>query len=140
MNDDEQHLNLLAIFHYVVAGITALGGCFPIIHLGVGIAILSGSFRPEPNDPAATTFIGWMFTGIAGAIIIVMWSLAIVVLIGGRCLHQRRRPTFCLVVAGLECVLVPFGTVLGVFTIIVLLRPSVRQLFGEQDGSAVAGG
>jgi hypothetical protein len=29
----------------------------------------------------------------------------------------------------LSCVFFPFGTVLGVFTIIVLARPSFRELF-----------
>jgi hypothetical protein len=31
---DEQHLQLLAIFHYVVGGMTALFACMPLIHLG----------------------------------------------------------------------------------------------------------
>ena len=35
---------------------------------------------------------------------------------------------YCLVVAAVECMLVPFGTVLGVLTIIVLNRPSVKAL------------
>jgi hypothetical protein len=29
---------------------------------------------------------------------------------------------------------VPFGTVLGIFTIVVLTRPSVRAMFGPQPG------
>jgi hypothetical protein len=33
------------------------------------------------------------------------------------------------VMAGVECIFAPFGTVLGVFTIIVLMRESVKQLF-----------
>jgi hypothetical protein len=36
-----------------------------------------------------------------------------------------------LVGAALACTLMPFGTVLGVFTIIVLSRPSVRVLFSQ---------
>ena len=128
MNDDEQHLKLLSIFHYVLAGMSALTGCFPIFHLAIGIAVVSGRFSPEPNDPAVATLMGWMFTGVAGAMIVAMWSLAVVLVWAGRCLQEKRRPTFCLVVAGLECLMMPFGTVLGVFTIIVLMRPSVRRL------------
>jgi len=138
MNDDVQHLKLLCIFHYVVAGITTVIGCFPIIHLVFGIAVLSGRISPEPNDPIAASFMGWMFTGIAGVMITAMWSFAISVAFAGRCLQQRRRWTFCLVVAGLECMMMPLGTVLGVFTIIVLLRPSVRYLFGEVGDSAAS--
>lgn len=36
---------------------------------------------------------------------------------------------FALVVAGLDCVRIPVGTALGVFTISVLLRDSVRQSY-----------
>ena len=57
----------------------------------------------------------------------------------GRFLAQRAYYTFCFVVAALECVFVPFGTVLGVFTIVVLQRPAVKEMFGmtiRGDGSA----
>ena len=36
---------------------------------------------------------------------------------------------YCLVMAGIECLFMPFGTVLGVFTIIVLMRESVKEMF-----------
>jgi len=35
-------------------------------------------------------------------------------------------------VAGAACLMMPFGTVLGVFTIIVLMRESVKEMFGRQ--------
>ena len=38
---------------------------------------------------------------------------------------------YCLVVAAIECLFIPFGTVLGVFTIVVLNRSSVRSLFRD---------
>ena len=133
MNDDLQHLKLLSIFHYVVAVFTALTGCFPVFHLAIGVALLSGQMPNQAADPVPAEVMGWMFTGIAGAVIVVMWSLAAVIFCSGRSLQNHRRHTFCLVVAGLECLLMPFGTVLGIFTIIVLLRPSVRQLFDEAE-------
>ena len=36
-----------------------------------------------------------------------------------------------MVVACLSCLQLPFGTALGVFTLIVLLRPGAKLLFGE---------
>jgi len=39
---------------------------------------------------------------------------------------------FCFVVACIECLFMPFGTVLGAFTIIVLMRPSVKNLFAQR--------
>jgi hypothetical protein len=33
----EEQLRLLSIFHYVVAGLSALFACIPIIHLALGL-------------------------------------------------------------------------------------------------------
>jgi hypothetical protein len=56
-------------------------------------------------------------------------SLAALLAVAGRRLKQRRSHTFCLVVAGLTCMNMPLGTVLGVFTLVVLTRPGVREAF-----------
>lgn len=125
MNQDEEHLRLLSIFHYIVGGLSALGGCFPVIHLVVGVAIASGALGPE----GPPTFFGWFFAGLAAFGILVGWSLAVVIALAGRFLARRTHYTFCFMVAAVECVFVPIGTVLGVFTIIVLNRTSVRALF-----------
>jgi hypothetical protein len=55
--------------------------------------------------------------------------LGILTIVSGRLISLRRRRTFSLVVAGINCASFPFGTVLGVFTFIVLARPSVRALY-----------
>jgi len=46
--------------------------------------------------------------------------------------------TYCLVVAGVECILVPFGTVLGVLTLIVLSKESVKTIFENGPPSSIA--
>ena len=51
----------------------------------------------------------------------------------GNRLKNHTNYTYCLVVDAIACTFVPFGTVLGVFTIIVLVRPSVKALFGIQS-------
>jgi hypothetical protein len=131
--EDEEHLRLLAIFHYVVAGMQFLFASFPVIHLAVGLAILFApeSFSSSKGEPSPK-FIGLFFTLFAAAWMLVGYSLAACTVVAGRYLKQRRRRLFCLVVAGLMTAMcMPFGTVLGVFTIIVLMRPSVKTAFGE---------
>ena len=123
MNQDEQYLKLLSIFHYVVGGLAALFACIPIIHLSIGIAMLVGAID---NAPA---FIGLMFVVMAAVSITLGWTLAVCIIIAGRLLAKRKRYIFCLVIAAISCMFMPFGTVLGVFTIIILMRPSVKELF-----------
>ena len=54
---------------------------------------------------------------------------AFVLALAGRSLSRRKHYWFAFVVACIECIFVPFGTILGVFTIIVLSRQSVKTLF-----------
>ncbi len=131
MNDDLAHLRLLSIFHYVVAGVVALFSLFPVIHLVMGILMVTGHFPDDKRSDPAPEFIGWFFIAIACAIIFAGLSFAFCVLLAGRFLARRRHYFFCLVVAAVACMFMPFGTVLGVFTIVVLLRPSVKELFGQ---------
>jgi hypothetical protein len=134
---DAEHLRLLSIFHYIVAGFAALLGTFPLIHLTVGILMLRGDLD-QPGKPGPPAAIGWVFVLIAGVMIVMGWTSAVLLALAGRMLARRRGYTFCLIAAGVACILVPFGTVLGVFTIVVLMRPSVKRLFGiVADGSAV---
>ena len=50
-------------------------------------------------------------------------------LISGFCISARKHRTFSIAVAAINCLHIPLGTVLGVFTIIVLMRDSVRDVY-----------
>jgi hypothetical protein len=127
---DREHLRILAICHYVLGGLCFLVGCFPMIHLAVGVAIVTGAMPgPPAGAPFPAEFFGWLFIGIASAVIAFYWGLGLALIQAGTCLRQTRWRTFCIVVAGFACLFQPLGTILGVFTIIVLVRPSVREAF-----------
>ena len=128
MTEDERQLELLSIFHYIVGGITALLACFPLIHVALGLAMVFGDLNGEPPPP----FMGWLFVAIGGALVVSGWAMAGLIIAAGRKLKRRTSRTYCLVVAGLECLIMPFGTILGVFTIIALSKDSVRNLFEAQ--------
>ncbi len=134
MDTDNNHLNILSIFHYVFAGITGISACFPIFHLIMGLSMLFGNFYPEEvgaEIPFPFEMFGLMFTLIPAAIIIIGWVFAIAIAISGYFLSKRRNYLYCLTVAGISCVFMPFGTILGVFTIVVLMKDDVKDLFND---------
>ena len=92
--------------------------------------MVSGAYflRTRTGDGPAVV-IGWIFLIGGSTFILIGWTYAIAMFFAGRCLQSHRRPTFCFVIAVLSCLHAPIGTVLGVFTIIVLQRPSVKELF-----------
>ncbi len=133
---DKEQLKLLGIFSFVIAGLGVAGLAF----LGLHYLIMSTVFdnpamwqkamadqkNPAPFDP--TQFFNvfrYFYLLFAG------WGMASIIgnLIAGYCLRQQRDRTFCLIVAGFNCINFPFGTALGVFSLIVLVRESVRLKF-----------
>jgi hypothetical protein len=125
----EEHLRLLAIFHYVVGGLAALFACFPVLHLVMGIFFLVAPAESDRKGGIPPALFGWFFVVLASVMIVGGWTLAALVVMAGRFLARRRHYMFCTVVAAIECAFMPFGTVLGVFTIIVLMREGVREAF-----------
>jgi hypothetical protein len=138
MNADHDHLRLLSLFHYILAGLTACMACFPIIHLAMGIMILTnpdllnGQGNQPPPPKEFTAIFGLMFTIIPALMIALGWIYAFCLFLAGKNLKRRSHYTFCFVIAVISCLFAPFGTVLGVFTLVVLLRSSVKSLFEQQ--------
>lgn len=130
MTQDEQHLDLLAVFHYVVGGLTALFSCMFLLHIAMGVAMLCGAF--DGND-APPDFFGWLFIVFPSIMVVAGWTLAGFIIAAGRKLKKRTSYTLCLIVAGIECIVMPFGTVLGVFTLVLLSRESVKALFVDNQ-------
>lgn len=128
MNQDQEHLRLLSIFHYIVGGIAALFSFLPVIHLVLGILFLVAPHRMG-GSPPPPQFLGWIFIMMGGGFMLIGWAFAVCLILAGRYLVRQKHYIFCLVIASLNCLFMPFGTVLGVFTIIVLMRPSVKAQF-----------
>jgi hypothetical protein len=137
MDQDREHIKLLAVFHYVVAAFVALFSLLPVVHLVIGLGMVTGSLASRPAEPGAAIF-GWFFVVFAGFFIVCGLAFAGCLAYAGKSLTEQKRYLFCIVVAGLSCMFAPFGTVLGVFTLIVLLRPSVKALFGYDQPAAPA--
>ncbi len=132
MNDDLQHLRYLTLGHYIGAAITALFACFPLIHFSIGLTMLLMPPEMVGVEPFPTRWLGLMFALIGGAAVLFGWAFAVLIFIAGRSLAARKRYMFCFVIAALCCAFIPLGTVLGVFTILVLMRPTVKAMFQEQ--------
>ncbi len=160
---DEAHLGLISVFHYVLAGLYLLGIGFVILHFMVMtmifrmaetqslktppavVAVAPESPAPEttsgetivfspvtvaPVTPAVNPFpkefIPFMI-GIYSVIGLLLVILCIGNILSGLFIRKRKNRTFSFVIAGVNCLQIPFGTALGVFTFIVLSRISVKM-------------
>jgi cytochrome bd-type quinol oxidase subunit 2 len=138
MSQDREHLQLLAIFHYVVAGLAALFSFFPLLYTTVGAVFIFAARHgtAKPGEDLPPEFLGWIFAVLGSLLFLIGIAMAICILIAGRSLALRKRYSFAFVMACIECLFIPFGTILGAFTIVVLSRESVRELFSVANAKA----
>jgi len=138
MNQDREHLRLLAIFHYVGAGLAALFSFFPLLYTTIGAIFIFAARHgtPKPGEELPPEFLGWIFVGVGSFLFLLGVAMAICILIAGRCLSRNKHYTIALVMACIECLIIPFGTILGIFTMIALLREPVKELFAATQTPA----
>lgn len=102
------------------------------VALGILIAVNPSIFKsPDGDGVPFPPIMGLAIAAFAATFVLTGWLLGGLTIYSGRCLKRRRYRMLSLIVAGIQCAFVPLGTVLGVLTIIVLQRDSVRRLYGE---------
>ena len=73
--------------------------------------------------------IGFLFVILGGGIVLIGWTVGGLTAYAGRCLQRRQHRLLTFIMAGINCLHVPFGTALGVCTFLVLQRPTVEALY-----------
>lgn len=122
---DSEHLRTLSICHYVLSAMKAGLGLILFLPLLGGILLLANpGGRGTPPPGAAVLFIVGASVGI-----LLHAAAAVFLFLSGRNLASRKRHALCMIVSIGICVFAPLGTILGVFTLLVLTRPSVKAQF-----------
>ncbi len=145
--ENAEHLSALSIGHFVLSAVALLGAA-PMLMYGVAGTKLMDEFGSDlsmamgniPGQPGGDLFggspdamvqeLGTLLTTMMVAVVLLSVVSAVHLLVVGVMIRQRRWWTFCYLTGWGECLMFPFGTILGIFTIIVLSRPSVKRLFG----------
>ncbi len=145
--EDTEHLSALSIGHFILAGVALLGAVPTLLYgvagaklmdeFGSDLSMAMGDISGQPGiDPfgggsdAMLQDLSTMVTSLIVAAILLAVVSAVHLFVVGWKLRQRRWWTFCYLTGWGECLMFPFGTILGIFTIVVLSRSSVKQLFG----------
>lgn len=127
---DADHLKLLSIFHYVLGGLAVVGLGFLFMHWLMMHSLFANPemWKDQKNGPPpreVMMIFKWFYLFFGSCIVVHGLLNAL----SGWLILQRRARMFSLVISGLNCIAFPFGTTLGVFTFIVLLRSSVQELY-----------
>jgi hypothetical protein len=137
MDTTTHDLKLLSIGYYIQGGLTV---GYALLFLA-WVAFVGASFAAGIAGQRASSPPPQQVTGIlapAGVFIALMMLLGLLSglaqIYAGWALRKYKHRTLMLVIAAMTCLAFPYGTVLGIFTFAVLLRPSADRLFGVPTG------
>lgn len=135
MEENTRYLNILAIFHFIVASILGLLSCLPLINLFIGIPMLRDvPYALKQGEFFSQTILAPLtFILLPIGMTVIGWMFAVAIALNGYYIKTRQWLIYCMVMSGIETIFTPFGTVLGVFTIIHLTKPNTKILF-DRDG------
>jgi hypothetical protein len=131
---DVEHLRMLAIFHFVSAGLALAGLAFLALHYSVMQAVFADPemFKNVKGGPPPQEFFAFMKIFYAvGSIWFVLSGVSN--LMSAIYMRRRTHRVFSMVVAGFNCLYMPLGTLLGVFTFVVLGRDSVIAMYEANE-------
>jgi hypothetical protein len=106
-----------------MSGVGTLFATLWMVMMGTIFTMMPAGSKAPPR------FVGFIFVGLGILMIALGVGSTLLTFFTGRNLARHRNSTFCIVVAALTCLSVPWGTAVGVCTIIVLNRPGVKALF-----------
>ncbi len=126
---DEEHLRVLSVLYLVYGGLAACVCLVAVAFLlAGGVAVAAAASSAQWNAVGAGA-AGCVFGTLGAGLSVLFGTAAALRIFTGWALRQRRYYTFCLVAAGITAMGIPLGALLGVSTLIVLLRPAVERMF-----------
>jgi len=125
----KHHLSTLSVLHYVYGALVCTIGLLLLFLIPLGHFMNSGWMAEHSSDPPPH-FVGHLIMMIGWIAFVFVEIKGILNLISARNISLRKGRTFSQVVAALDCLNIPFGVALGVFTFITLADPEVKREYG----------
>jgi len=133
---DEEHLKLLSLFHYISGGLTFAFSFFFVFQFIIFFTILNNL----PFDKFDTVLTGGhnmapvffnFFYYLWLIIFLIFIVIGILEILAARFIKLRKYRVFTFIIGILNLFSFPYGTILGVMTIIILNRYSVVALYNS---------
>jgi len=144
-----ERLRLLSIAYRISGILGAVFVSFLLIHLCVFTVI---SFIPESafqstgsqhsatqnsqqriqkkTNAGAPVIIFRIVAGVIGVVILCGWTLGGLTFYAGHCIAKRQKRTFVFVMAGINCIWIPYGLLLGIATFLALGSEDAKLEYG----------
>jgi hypothetical protein len=132
---DAEHLNLLALFHYISGGLTLSMSMMFFAQTAFLKLMLSNFSIPQDVNKIPPEQFEMVFDGmiwIVGIFAALGFIYGICEILSGRFIKARKNKLFSILISIPRILLIPYGTILTICTLIVLDRSSVKSLYDKE--------
>ncbi|MUP45992.1 hypothetical protein E0K83_09580 [Gramella sp. BOM4] len=127
MQPQNNNLHVFRILFIIKGILSLLLSLLPVIYFFIGTWMLTSQVQTDQHAGLA----GGIMMVVGGFIFLFLLALGIVTILAGKYIGEHKRYTFVLVVAILNCLTGILGILLGIFSIIELNKPEVKELFAK---------
>ena len=123
-----RNLSTISTLHYVYGAlicITAIGLGFVLFAVG---GMMNSDMMQQELD-APPEIVGHLMQSIGSAAAFGILAFGIFVMLSGYWISKGRNRNGSIIIAALCCLSIPFGTALGIFTLITLSNDEVKQYY-----------
>jgi hypothetical protein len=119
------HVKVIAALYFAVSGLFLLGAVFSQLLLAIGVGLLSGSHDEGAKTGAAV--LG--FAGVFLSVMLACFAIPFIVAGWGLLKFKPWARILGIILAVLCLIHIPFGTLLGVYALVILFRKDTEALF-----------
>jgi len=99
---------------------------FGVIYALVGVAMM---LDEDVHNPKGMRAAGIILIIVSVFVVLLVLGMALLSFLTAQGLGRQKRRVLIYIMASLACLSVPLGTLLGVFTFVIMGRPAVKQAF-----------
>lgn len=126
----KHNLSTLSVLHYVYGALVCFVGVGLLFVVMLGHFLSSDWLAEHSHGDAPPAFVGIFMRALGWMLFLFMETKGVLNIVSAGMIQRRKGRTFSQVVAALDCLNIPFGLGLGIFTFVTLNDPEVRAEYG----------
>jgi len=119
------HVKVIAALYFAISALLVLGAVFSQMLMALGVGLLARSHDEGAQTGAA--LLG--FTGVMISVMLVLFAVPFIIAGWGLLKFRPWARIFGIILAVLCLIHIPFGTLLGIYALVILFKKETEALF-----------
>jgi hypothetical protein len=125
----KHHLSTLSVLHYVYGVLEIVGSFALLFFVGMGL-FMNSEWLAAQSEEAIPPFVGVFMQVLGWSLFVILMGHGLLNVWSGWSISRCTNRTLSMITAALNCLNVPIGLALGIFTFIALSDREVRSAYG----------